>query len=274
MRGSRLFPIHATTTRRGFLASAAVGMSAILLPASAGGAGVSSSALLPIPTGILPAAPAVLVPLGGVRGEFLRRLLRLLSGAIDYTAVASDIISWFPRLSASEQTKVRNDHYELVTRGYLDPALEPATSVFGSRGSSKCVYYPADHATASASDGVAPFYDFCECTCRAQLASPSILGLASAAKDLASMGNSPAVVSGCLIPDSQSSASMGLWNRYYSRPDTYVSENGTRVSVNYEPDQYNQPCVAVRALYDFPTGTQDLLGGPGGGPRRYPISFS
>jgi hypothetical protein len=251
-------PLNRIVTRRNFLGTAAVGASSLIVPAWWGPLGVAAvPEVIPVPNS-LPALVTV-VPLDGAPGEFLRRVLRFLASSIRYVEVAQNIAQWFPALNQTQRTKVHSDHALLQARGYEDPGAKPDTSIFGSGGSRRCVYYPADRRGESAADGIAPFYDFCTCTCVAQLAAPTMVGLQNAAIDLIQAGNSPPTVSRCLVPDrNQSSTSFGLWRQYYSAPDRYVAEDGTRVAVNYEPVN-NTPSIRVTAVRDNLSGTTMTL---------------
>jgi hypothetical protein len=183
--------------------------------------------------------------------QFFRGVLAQLARRFFYGVVEDNLGRWLPDLNSNQQRRVEADSRALEQRGYYDPRSYTTLPIYGeNQTSSHCVYYPVDKAGPDEIDGVAPFYDFCTCECKAQLAAPTMLGLERAAGQLRSQGYSGPEAAQCLVPDRQNSASFGVFQTSYSQPDRYVAEDGTNVYVNYERTSQNDGRVRFAAWKD------------------------
>lgn len=166
---------------------------------------------------------------------FFRGILTQLASRLYYGVIAPNIERWLPNLEDHQQTRVAADSSALSQRGYYDPRSYTQLPIYGeNQSSSHCVYFPVDRPGEAEIDGIAPFYDFCTCECKAQLAAPTLFALERAAGQLQNYGYNSGQVANCLVPDRQNSTSFGLFQNSYERPDRYVAEDGTNVYANYQ----------------------------------------
>jgi hypothetical protein len=228
---------------------------------SRAGQTVAGLALLPLvaPLGPLLAGPgrSIAVARAGA-WTFLLKHLKALSKAVTYGVVTDSVSQWVTSLSASQKDRVDSGNGDLVQRGYLNP-LGRSLPIYGENEKSlHCVYYPV--LSPDELNGIVPFYDFCSCTCRALLATPSIFGLGQAAADFGQEnGFDGAQVAAYMIPDKQHSASYGKFADSYTTPDRFVSENNTRVRVNYQRQSADLGDVRVVAKIDHLKGTKTIF---------------
>jgi hypothetical protein len=237
LRPSRGFTSPLPVPRRTFLASSTLAVSSLVLPR----------------VNLFAAAPMIVVPRADQWG-FFWNLLKRFGRDVFYDVVAPGIGNWFTRLGQEQRQAVSAGNTDLVQRGFFDPAATQRP-IYGDGGTSpRCVYYPAELNDGKQRNGAAPFYDFCTCTCRAVLAVPTMTGLTAAAQDLRGGGWSTRDVSQALVPDHQTARSFGTFEDPYQTPDTYTSEDNTRVTVNYDTDGGDRGEVRVLAVRDNGTG--------------------
>jgi hypothetical protein len=227
-----------TMDRRSFLAAGSMSAVALSLPSP-------GRLLLP-----LRAERLIVVEPGS--WNVLWDLVRRLARPVAYEAL-SVVSEWLTALQPNERGSVSTGNTELQRQGYGDASASPT---YGENGHNRCVYYPVGYMHRHELDGIVPFYDFCTCTCKAQLATPTMMGLTYAAEDLVQAGIRPLDVAQMMIPDRQvqqavsSTPGPARFGATYSTPDYYLSEDGTRVYAGYERIASDRGEVTVIARRD------------------------
>lgn len=158
---------------------------------------------------------------------------------------------WMGKLSPQEQTSVQGFNHRLSNKGYEDPS-QYSFPLFGN-ASQHCAVIPV--ARDDYVNGLGVFYDFCKCTCNAALSAPSTVGLQAASAELRGSGISASQMKSFLLPQSQHSTAYGRFERSYSDPDTYSTQEGL-VNLDYERTGRSTGEVRVVASRDNLTGSR------------------
>ncbi|MFO1119599.1 MAG: hypothetical protein U1E38_05650 [Rhodospirillales bacterium] len=172
------------------------------------------------------------------------------AGNLSLDVLKQKIESWLGLLDSQQQQAVTQHFSTLYNQNFITP-LESRLPLYQA-GGSHCVLLPMPWKDRN--NGLGVFYDFCSCTCNAELSAPSMVAMEDTAGELAE-GRGLRAAKGLMMPVTQQSRAHGVFQKSYNDTDQYLTAEGS-VECDYTKTGRNEGEVRIVAKKDNLTRSQ------------------